>query len=644
MCGICGIARMDGTGIPDAATLQRMTDIMAHRGPDSSGFYRGQGIGLGFRRLSIIDLKTGDQPVSNEDGTIQVVCNGEIYNYLELRQELRAAGHVFRTDSDTEVIAHLYEDHGAGFLQRLRGMFGLALWDKRSRSLLLARDRLGIKPLYYATARGTLYFASEQKSILTVEEIGRQPDFTAMRALFEYGFVAGSHTLCRGILRLSPGYYLLLRQGAVATRKYWDVSFPQQHSGSMSVDDWAEALAGKLEESVRLHMRSDVAVGALLSGGIDSSGVVSLMSRLSNKPVKTFSIAFEDPASDEVRKRPTLDRFPGYGITNERILCRARDLELLPKAIWHVEDPSASGIEILHIMLSELCSRSVKVVLTGEGADEVFGAYGWFHADKLLRPFSFLPLPVRRLMLLGPLLPRFQPVASRVLVAPRTMNGERYRAMIAPAPQEFLHQVVSPETREYLEKAADLGDIASPDEFHQWHPFNRLQYYEMKVRLPGFVTRIMDHALMSHSIEGRPPFLDHELVEFCAAIPPSLKMKWFKEKYVLRKALRPYLPDEILRRNKWGLRAPLAQWLRGKLPEFARELLSERSVREKGYFRPDAVARLMETSARSPGEPDRRLMRVLVIQLWDEIFIRGRQLRSAASLGAPASRLMPNTF
>jgi asparagine synthase (glutamine-hydrolysing) len=629
VCGICGIAPFDSDSTVDAAVLKRMTKIVTHRGPDSSGFHCEPGVGLGIRRLSIIDLQTGDQPISNEDGTIHVVCNGEIYNYTELQQELKAAGHLFRTNADTEVIVHLYEEYGIEFLSRLRGMFGLALWDGGSRSLLLARDRFGIKPLHFATNNRFLCFASEQKSILAVEGIERQLDLQAMESLFAVGFVTGTRTLFRNIFRLSPGHYLLCKQGTVTIHKYWDVSFPPSHalrSNSESEEDWAKALFVKLEESVRLHLRSDVPVGAWLSAGVDSSGIVSLMGRLSSRPVQTFSIGFEDPAFDEIENRRTLNHFAGYNVPNQRIVCRYRDFELLPKAIWHCEDLSTSGLEIPRMMLSELSSRSVKVVLTGEGADEVFGGYSWFHADKYLHPLAFLPLSLRRLMLLGPLIPRLKPTASRVHLAPPAMNSERYRMMVSPSYPQYTCRILSRDVRHSLQQSGKGKEaVALPEAFHLWHRFNQLQYHEIKLRLPDFVIRELDRTSMAHSLEARVPFLDHELVEFCAQIPPKYKMKRLNEKYILRKALRPVLPGEIVQRKKRGLRAPFNQWLRGNLPEFAREMLSEKQIKQKGYFCPTGVSELLEMHRCNKSNVGKHLMGVLVIQLWDEIFLRHPQ-------------------
>lgn len=604
--------------------MQGMIDSMVHRGPDGRGHFSAPGIELGMRRLSIIDLETGDQPISSEDGTITIVCNGEIYNYVELRRRLQLSGHEFRTGTDVEVLVHLYEQYGVQCLGHLRGMFSFALWDARSRTLLLARDRLGIKPLHYSVTGGALYFASEQKSILASGALEPRLQVQALHDLFHLGFVGGSKTMCTGIYRLMPGHYLVYRRGEVQIEKYWDVGFPDTDPAeSLSAGEWAEALHEKLLESVRIHLRSDVPVGAWLSAGIDSSGIVSLMCSLLDRPVQTFSIAFEHPEFDEVTTQRTLADFAEYPITNERVVCGNRHFELLPKALWHCEDLSASGLEIPRMMLAELCGRKVKVVLTGEGSDEIFGGYGWFHADKYLRPLAVLPLWLRRLMLLGPLLPRMKPSASRIHLAAREMGASRYRTMIGPPHPEFMYQLLSREMTGALEEAGTMEEnVMLPDGFHNWHPFNQLQFHEMKMRLPDFIMRDLDRTTMAYSLEARVPFLDHELVELCAKIPPSLKLRGLTEKFVLRQALRGSLPKQIAQRKKRGLTAPYAQWLREKLPPFAQELLDERCIRQKGYFDPVGVNHLVRMHRSGRQGFGKHLMSVLLVQLWDEIFLR----------------------
>lgn len=628
MCGICGVALADPRRPVDGPMLERMTSILRHRGPDSRGLYRAPGVGLGVQRLSIIDLQTGDQPIANEDGTVVVVCNGEIYNSPELRVELEAAGHRFHTKSDVEVIVHLYEDEGVECLRRLRGMFGFALWDSRRRRVMLARDRLGIKPLHYAIQPDGLYFGSELKAILATGQIARELDVQALDELFRFGFVIAPRTLFAPIRRLLPGEYLVYHDGAMSTHRYWQPRFPTRGEATsrMRAGEWAECLRAKIEETLRIHLRSDVPIGAYLSAGIDSSSVASLARRLTNFPIQTFTLSFENPEYDEVRGQRTLDQFAGHELPNERLVCGTGDFDLYPKAVWHSEDPSASGIEIPGLILSEAASRSVKVVLTGEGSDEIFGGYPWFLWDKLLRPLAALPLPLRRLMLLGPLIPAWRPRASRIFLAPRTMNLTRYQRLMGPIRPETRELLFAPGLTERLAQAEHQdGNTGLEEHVRPWSPFAQLQYHELAIRLPNFITRTLDRASMAHGVEARVPFLDHELVELCAQIPPALKMRGLQEKYILRRAMRDILPPEILGRKKRGLRAPSSQWLRDPLPPFAEDLLSAARLREKGYFVPDVVRGMLARHRRRRASREGSLlMGVLAIQLWDDLFVRAK--------------------
>jgi len=625
MCGICGVIYSDRSRPFDRLTLVRMTDILRQRGPDSYGFHVEPGIGLGVRRLSIIDLKTGDQPISNENGAVTVICNGEIYNFLELRQELIAVSHRFRTSSDVEVIVHLYEDLGPECVHRLRGMFGFAIWDSHRRLLMLARDRLGIKPLYYTVGAEGLCFGSEIKPILVANKLKPKVDVLALRDLFTFGFVRGPRTLFSGILQLLPGHYLLCQGGDVSMKRYWQVSFPRRDEkiSDMNAEDWAEALFEKLQESVRIHLRSDVPFAAWLSSGIDSSSIVGLMSRLTGQSIQTYSLAFENPDFDEVSRQRTLDWFTEYKLSNQRVVCKTKDFELFPKALWFCEDISATGIEILQLILSESTTRNFKVVVTGEGSDEIFGGYGWFRVHKLLGPLAGLPLVLRRLMLLGPLVPHFWPGASRIHLAPKEMNLTRYQNMMGPRRPQLTEQIFSEDLKQQLlqmERSADR--LKLPDDFTHWHPFNQLQYFELVLRLPNYITHLLDRMSMAHSLEARVPFLDHELVEFCAKIPPALKMKRLQEKYILRKAVQPILPEVIVWRRKRGLRAPFEQWLREGLPPFAAEMLSESTLSKKGYFNPSAVLDLLKRHRAGEQNIGMQLFGVLAVQLWDELFIQ----------------------
>ena len=604
-----------------------MAEVMAHRGPDSRGTHAAPGVGLAVSRLSIIDVEGGDQPISSEDGAVTVVCNGEIYNYVELRRELEAAGHRFRTHSDTEVLVHLYEDDGADLVDRLRGMFGFALWDSRHRSLLLARDRLGIKPLYYHVSSEGLCFGSEIKAMLLTGQVEPRLDPAAVGDLFRLGFIREPGTFFAGVRRLLPGHCLTYREGAASIRRYWRVSFPprDQLDSSRSAEDWATELRERLIESVRLHLRSDVPVAAWLSAGVDSSAIVALAAQEAGKEVDTFSLAFENPRFDEVTRQRTLASYNLPGVTNRVITCRSSHFEMFPKALWHCEQVSASGNEIPHMILAEATSPHYKVALVGEGSDEIFGGYGWYRVDKLLRPFAGLPRGLRRLMLLGPLIPRLFPGASRTHLADKEMDLERYRRMMGPRRFDAADGLLSGDLQRRVDvEGPSDGAPERPEEFDGWHPFTQLQYYEMTTRLPGFIIHHLDHSSMSHSVEARVPFLDHEVVEFCATIPPRLKMKRLYEKHILREAMRGVLPGEIRRRRKHGLRVPVEQWMRDDLPAFAEELLSERSLRDKGYFEPRAVRTLLDRHRGRAGHFGQQLLAVLAVQLWDETFIRNK--------------------
>jgi asparagine synthase (glutamine-hydrolysing) len=633
MSGICGFVNSDPAETVDRPMLGRMMDIMRHRGPDGEGFHLERGIGMGVRRLNLMQPKTGDQPVSNEDGSIIVICDGEIYNSGELRQELLAAGHRFRSDSDVEVIAHLYEDLGPDCVERLRGMFGFALWDSRCRRLMLARDRLGIKPLYYSNGSEGLCYASEIKPILLSRPARQRPNMPALRDLFTFGFVISSETLFSGIHQLPPGHILLYQNGTVHVRQYWQITFPPKCNGirKQSLEDWAEALFEKLKESVRIHLRSDVPVASWLSGGIDSSSIAGLISRLTGQSLQTYSLTFGNPDLDEFTGQNTLNCYPEYRLVNHKIACTSKDFELFPKAIWHSENIAASTGGILYMILARSTAQSVKVTVTGEGSDELFGGYGWYHMDKLLRPLAVLPMFLRRLMLFGPLVPRLWPGAARTHLAPREMNLVRYQSMLSSRRLESMEDVFSEDLKYEMNRAESAGfPLKLPAEFEKWDAFAQLQYFDLTQRLPNFIAHHLDRSTMAYALQARVPFLDHKLVEFCATIPPSLKMKRFQEKYILRQAVRKLLPEPIVRRKKRGLQAPYAQWLREKLPDFAEEMLSEKKLYQKGYFNPPAVADLLIQHRAGGGDGGIRLLGILAVQLWDELFMKDRLLEPSA--------------
>jgi asparagine synthase (glutamine-hydrolysing) len=604
---------------PPPAIVERMTTAVRHRGPDGRGLHAAPGVGLGVQRLAIVDLDTGRQPIENETGTVLVVCNGEIYNHVELRAALEARGHRFRSRSDVEVVAHLYEERGFETVDHLRGMFSFALWDADRRRLWLVRDRLGIKPLHYAVTPGALYFASEIKSMLAAEIDPGPTDVRALDAVFAFGFVFDPHTMFSGIRRLPPGHWLLYREGQTQVHQYWRLPAGRVASGEGPADTATAAarLRAKLEETVRLHLRADVPLGAWLSSGLDSSTVVALARRMTS-PLPTFTLTFDEPEFDESRDRRTLDRVPGHEVPNERVRCDRSAFDRYPEALWHTETPSTHTSEIPRLLLAEAAARHVKVVLTGEGGDEVLGGYFWYLADRLLQPAAVLPYALRALLartLLGPW-------GRELLLGRNDMGWPRYRRMVGPLDAAERHGLFSDDVRHQLRDAGPADSDGTPDAARPRDRFERLQQHDLGRRLPGYVTSTLDAATMAYGLEARVPFLDHELVELCAEIPSRLKVRRLHGKYVLRQAVADLLPQDIVWQRKRGLRAPMAAWLRGPLPAFADELLSSSRLRAAGYFEPGAVARLLERHRVDAASDGRLLLGVLSVQLWDELFRR----------------------
>ena len=621
MCGICGVAFSDPLRVAGEATIERMLAPIAHRGPDGRGSARLSGAALGIRRLAIIDLETGGQPLANEDGTITLVCNGEIYNAPELRAALLGAGHRFRSRSDVEVIIHLYEDAGVECLAKLRGMFSLALWDGRRRRLMLARDRFGIKPLVYAANSDAVWFASEAKAILAAGVAGGEADPGAIDDLFRFGFVAGPHTLFSNIKKLPPAHFALYQGGTLSLGRYW--AMPEDRDRSRwGAGEWAEAVRAKLEETVRVHLRSDVPVGAWLSPGVDSSAVTSLSMRSLGRTLPTFTLGFEDPDVDETRRFPTLDAYAGYETPNRRAWCTSDSLALLPRAVWHMEEPTAWGVEIPRMLLAEAAAREVKVVLTGEGSDEIFGGYAHFRMERFSRLVAMLPLGVRRAFL-APLVPARRPMVSRLLLAPRGLTAERYARLVGPVHADERRRLISAGFRERMDDAAEAEAwVVPPEWIRSKHWFDQLRRCDLALRLPDMVNHSLDRGAMAHGVEARVPFLDHELVELVARIPPRLTAQGPMEKSILREALRGALPEEVRRRRKAGLGVPFESWMAAPLPAFAEELLSERRLRDKGYFEPRVVRQLLREQREGRRRLGAVLMAVLGVQLWDEIFLR----------------------
>lgn len=594
------------------------------------------GVALGVRRLSIIDLEHGDQPIANEDGQIVVVANCEIYNHKELRTELEGRGHRFRTASDVEVIVHLYEDLDTRFVDRLRGMFALALWDSRRRRLILARDRFGIKPLSYFEAPQSLFFASEVKTLAAAGLPICELDPYALRDLFRLGFVLSPRSIFKRVRRLQPGHLVVHERGTSSLRQYWQLSFPtRDRYDPLSERQWSERFGAKLREAIQIHLRSDVEVGATLSAGLDSSAVVRLALEMGERAPLTYSLGFDVSDVDEVGTKDLLSDDPRFSLENRRATCERGDLERLEESVWFSEDPTLSGLELSRLSLATLAANESKVVLIGEGADEILGGYRWYHGDKLLRPLTFLPRWVRWAISGGPLGRRLRPGAVRLLMATGTMNLARYQAMVVKDSYDQLEQVVHADLLDQIVGTEPELDPPAPPELEDWHPFCQLQYIDMRTRLVEFINHTLDRGFMARSVEARVPFLDPELVELSNVIPPSLKMKGFREKHILRHAMKGLLPGSILNRPKYGMVTPVDVWLRGALPPRMLDVLSPASLNEVGYFNSAGVTRLLEAHVQGRADYSGPLMGVAKVQIWHDLFVRQRGLSPPKGLVEP---------
>jgi asparagine synthase (glutamine-hydrolysing) len=642
MCGIFGSVALAGSTTPDLALLHRMGDVVAHRGPDDAGFVSGPGIGLGMRRLSIIDLAGGHQPIPNEDESVWVVCNGEIYNFQELRPGLVARGHRFRTGSDTEVIAHLYEDEGLDAFRRLRGMFGIALWDVPRQRVVLVRDRLGKKPLYVRREAHRLLFASEIKSILEDPEVPRRLDPHALHEYLALGYVPAPLTMFEGIEKLMPGHALVVERGRVTDHEYWDVTVDRQETRPEA--EWVELVRDKLMESVRIRMVADVPLGAFLSGGIDSSSIVAAMARLVGQPVKTYSIGFEGPDrfyNELPYARKVADAF---STDHHEIIVRPDVAELLPRLIWHLDEPIGDSAFVTTYLVSRLARESVTVILSGVGGDELFGGYRRYLGDALMPYYRRVPATVRR---------RWLPALLARLPQDRHSAFDNYaryadafvRSAELPAVQRYLSYVTvfAPDMQAALLAGAGARNgTVGIRPLERWFarvaghadPLSQNIYVDLKTSLADDLLLLTDKMTMAASIECRAPFVDHELVELASRIPSRLKIRGFTLKYLLKQAVRPWLPREILTRKKRGFGAPVGSWIRGDLEHLVRDTLSEDQVRRRGLLQWSVVRDLLARHQARHADYTDHLLSLVNLELWCRLFLDGQD---AAFRPAPAA-------
>lgn len=640
---MCGIAGFVAPGVPPTerhSLLMRMIGAISHRGPDARGFHVDGDAGLAHARLSIIDLATGAQPMCNEDATVWITFNGEIFNYVELRREVAARGHTLRTTSDTEVIIHLYEDFGPDCIKRLNGDFAFAIWDGRKRELFVARDRMGVRPLFYTEFRGGLAFASEVKGLLALPDVRSEIDPLALDQIFTLWFPLPPRTCFKGIHELPPGHTGVLRDGRFRVQQYWTLDYPETADDRIPLVSDEKALQSEVydlfTDATRIRLRSDVPVGAYLSGGFDSSVAVAAIKAAGISRLCSFSVRFDDAEFDEGRYQQQL--VEALGTEHASVVCRASDIgEMFPRMIWHAERPVVRTAPAPLMALSGLVrEQGFKVVLTGEGADEAFAGYDIFKEAKLRRFCARQPRSQMRRQLmrrLYPYLPKLQAQPQAFIEAffaagdvadPLFSHMPRFRS--AMGMKAFLSSDLRREIGDY-DALADLRSRL-PAAFASWHPLSQAQYLETAYLLPQYILSSQgDRMSMANAVEGRFPFLDHRLVELGARIPAKLKLRVLEEKSILRRSLGPLLPPELANRPKQPYRAPGGQSFFGEgAPAYVNDRLSRSEVAGSGYFDPSAVERLVVKARRSPqlGTRDHMaLVGVMSAQVWHDAFVRG---------------------
>ena len=627
MCGITGFIDLwnmsDARGVETRGeTLDAMCRVIRHRGPDDQGVMLKPGVALGMRRLSIIDLAGGHQPIANEDGAVTIVFNGEIYNYRELQKELQARGHRFRTNSDTETIVHAYEEFGASCVDHLRGMFAFAIWDDREKQLFIARDRVGKKPLYYSVTRGgTLVFGSELKSLLEHPEVERTINPQALDAYFSLGYVPDPISIFENVEKLPPGHHLTFTNGRLTVERYWDFSYNANGNGHKT-SDYLDELRALLDEAVKLRLVADVPLGAFLSGGVDSSTVVALMARHMDQPVKTFSIGFNEDSYDELKyARLTAKKF---GTDHHEFLVTPDICEVVDQLAWHFDEPFADSSAIPTYVVSKLAREHVKVVLTGDGGDELFAGYSRYVTERNRSKFDLVPRAVRE-GLMDPL--------SRAM--PHGAWGRNYLQNVSLDPISRYLDTVSVFTG--LNKSslysADFSDQLRNSShlssyFHELSrnvktsaPLDSLLYIDSKTYLPGDILTKVDRMSMAVSLEARVPLLDHKLIEFVTRIPAGMKLAGIETKHLFKQAIADLVPSEIISRPKQGFGVPIQQWINQQLRERIRDTLNDPRTLQRGYVTRSHVELLLDEHERGRRDHAMALWSLLMLELWHRQYV-----------------------
>lgn len=634
MCGIAGAVWWDPSKRIDRDVLQRMTDAIQHRGPDAEGHWQAApndsnecGVALGHRRLSIIDVAGSAQPLGNHDGSIQIVFNGEIYNYRELRQDLIAAGRQFRTEGDTEVIVHLYERHGLNFVDHLRGMFALAIWDSREQQLVVARDRLGQKPFFYRMDDGRFSFASELKALLQIPGIPRQLNRRSVLSYLMLQYVPAPHSILEGFQRLPPASLGVVKNGELTIKRFWTPPYDLPQSGKNTIDDWREELRHEMTEAVRLRLRSDVPLGAFLSGGIDSTVITGLMQQQLDQPVQTFSIGFPVAAYDERHYARQASEM--LGTDHHEAVVNPDALSILPQLIWHYDEPFSDSSAIPTMYLSRMTREHVTVALTGDAGDELFCGYDRYRAVRMAHKMDLTPRAIRKLAAsAAAYLPTsvrqksFLRRLKRLLETMGQSEEERYLNWISIFSRSRLQQLVSPELHSLTanhDPAACLFDAYKM--FPDRDLVTRTTAVDVETYLPNDLLTKVDIASMHVGLECRSPMLDHKVVELAARMPLAVKQSVRQGKLVLTETFRDLIPPDIQTRKKMGFGVPIDHWMRNELKPLLYDVLLSKKCEERGLLNPAAVRQLVEEHTSSKFDHAYRLWNLLCLELWHRTYM-----------------------
>ncbi len=625
MCGICGVVNRDQNDFVDFADVKRMCDVITHRGPDDEGRFVHKNVGIGMRRLSIIDLVTGSQPIFNEDRSVAIVFNGEIYNHNDIRHELEAKGHRFASKSDTEAIVHAYEEYGVECPKKLNGMFGFSIWDDRKKRLFLARDRVGIKPLYYYVDDDRLVFGSELKSILQIRNVPRAVEPKALDTFLTFEYIPSPLTIFKGIYKLPPGHWLVYENGNIKIEKYWQLDYrPSQKSENELRDELLEILY----DAVKIRLMSDVPLGAFLSGGLDSSSIVAMMSRAMNEPVKSFSIGFENATYNELPYARTVAKH--FNTDHYEEIIKPDAVSLTQKIIRQLDEPFGDFSVFPTFMVSEMARKHVTVVLSGDGGDELLAGYDTYIAERMAKQYARLPAFLRRGAIepIVNLLPPTEKKKGFINKAKRFIEGTRLppqlqhtRWMIFLQQAEknllytpdFLHSLNGHNPHKFIEEK--IEHISSND------PLDQQEYIDITTYLVDDILVKVDRMSMANSLEARVPLLDHRFVEFAATIPGDLRLQGKRTKHILKESMKGILPEFILNRGKEGFSIPIKNWMKKELKPMMLDALSETKVKQSGFFDPAYVNRLIDDHLRGKENHSHRLWALMMFQMWGEEYL-----------------------